>query len=87
MPDSTVTFAAIPAGGAAPVNAILTPGEERTFRVEAGDYEVAVRVATNSYPPTVLLDTRLRGRLAAGAKYQRKFTKENVQPMAAGERR
>lgn len=81
VPNSLLSFAAIPEQGGSPINAVITTGESRTFNVPPGAYEIVVSAATNDYPPSPLIDRRFEQTFSAGVQYTRRLTQAFLQGM------
>ncbi|MGB9692877.1 MAG: tetratricopeptide repeat protein [Candidatus Sumerlaeaceae bacterium] len=72
--NAVVVFSALPATGGEPVNAIVGPGETRTYEVTPGRYAVHTKITDDSYPPVTLLDTRFDYEFQSGMSYARRFS-------------
>jgi hypothetical protein len=79
MSNAVLVLAALPAFAGDPVNAIVGPGETRSYDVKPGRYVVHVTLRDNSYPPVTLLDTRFDYEFAPGMSYARRFSSREVE--------
>jgi len=76
--NSVLVLSALPTLSTPPVNAIVGPGEMRTYDVAPGRYVVQVKITDNSYPPVTLLDTRFDYTFEGGTSYARQFLPSDV---------
>lgn len=77
LPNAVVVLSAVPVASANPINAIVGPGETRSYDVLPGRYVVHVKVTDDGYPPVTILDTRFDFDFEAGKSYARRFTNQD----------
>lgn len=79
LPDSVMTFSALPESGSGKADAILATGESRNLDISPGAFEIRITVMTLGYPPATISDRRFRMRMNAGTEYSVRLTQEVLQ--------
>jgi hypothetical protein len=79
VPNSIISFKALPIEQGETVSAILAQEENRTLQMSPGSYDLTVSISTTNYPPQSLMEAHFTATFAAGTQYTRWFHPDNLQ--------